>query len=428
MHTAASTEELTPAQQRVRDLCVQAREAARVLSTLRPERIDQILEEMAHQLEASAPEIFAANALDLAEAEKAGLDAAMVERLRIDRKSLAAMILGVRQVLGLPQPLGEVLRDWTRPNGIRITKVRVPLGVVAIIYESRPNVTVDAAVLCLKTGNATVLRGGKEAIHSNGALIAAIQKCPSLPKGAVQLVDDTDRALVPFLCRQKELIDVIIPRGGHGLIDTVVREAQVPVIKHAHGVCSVFVHAAADRAMAEEIILNAKTQRPGVCNAIETLLVDRVLADNGYLIELLLKLESAGIEIRGDPAVLKVATGAHVKPATEADWTTEFLNLTLAVRVVEGLDGALDHLARYSSKHSDCIVTEDALAAERYLNEVDSATVYWNASTRFTDGGEFGFGAEIGISTDKLHARGPMALEELTSYKYLIRGDGQVRS
>jgi glutamate-5-semialdehyde dehydrogenase len=428
MHATAPGEDLTDAQRRVRELCVQAREGARVLSTLPPRRIDLILEEIAFQLEASAPEIFAANALDLAEARKAGLESAMLDRLRIDQKSLAAMILGVRQVLGLPQPLGEVLRDWTRPNGIRITKVRVPLGVIAIIYESRPNVTVDAAVLCLKTGNATVLRGGKEAIHSNGALIAAIQKCKSLPKGAVQLVADTDRALVPFLCRQKELIDVIIPRGGHSLIDTVVREAQVPVIKHAHGVCSVFVHAAAKPAMAEEIILNAKTQRPGVCNAIETLLVDRVLADNGYLLELLLKLETAGIEIRGDSTVLKIATGVHVRPATEADWTTEFLNLTLAVRVVDGLDGALDHLARYSSKHSDCIVTEDPLVAERYLNEVDSATVYWNASTRFTDGGEFGFGAEIGISTDKLHARGPMALEELTSYKYLIRGDGQIRS
>jgi glutamate-5-semialdehyde dehydrogenase len=428
MHASASTEKLTDAEQRVRDLCVEARAAARVLSTLTPQRIDRMLEEIAAQLEVSAPEIFAANALDLAEAEKAGLAPAMIDRLRIDPKSLGAMILGVRQVLGLPQPLGEVLRDWTRPNGIRITKVRVPLGVIAIIYESRPNVTIDAAVLCLKTGNATVLRGGKEAIHSNGALIAAIQKCPSLPRGAVQLVADTDRALVPFLCKQKELIDVIIPRGGHGLIDTVVREAQVPVIKHAHGVCSVFVHAAANRTMAEEIILNAKTQRPGVCNAIETLLVDRELAENGYLLELLLKIETAGVEIRGDSTVLKIATGVHVKAATEADWTTDFLNLTLAVRVVDGLDGALDHLALYSSKHSDCIVTEDALTAERYLNEVDSATVYWNASTRFTDGGEFGFGAEIGISTDKLHARGPMALEELTSYKYLIRGDGQVRS
>jgi glutamate-5-semialdehyde dehydrogenase len=417
---------LTPGEQHVRDLCVQARAAARALAALPPAHLDGILEEIAFQLEADAPEIFAANALDIAGAEQAGLAPAMVDRLRITEKSLNAMITGVRQVLGLPQPLGEIMRQWERPNGIRIKKVRVPIGVIAIIYESRPNVTVDAAVLCLKTGNATVLRGGKEAIHSNRALIASMQKCKNLPVGAIQLVADTDRALVPFLCRQKDYIDVIIPRGGHSLIDTVVRESHIPVIKHAHGVCSVFIHAAANPTMAEEIVINAKTQRPGVCNAIETLLVDRALADQ-FLLELLLKIEAAGVEIRGDETVQKVATGVHIHPATEADWTTEYLNLTLAVRVVDGLQGALDHLAAYSSKHSDCIVTEDALAAERYLNEVDSATVYWNASTRFTDGGEFGFGAEIGISTDKLHARGPMGLEELTSYKYIIRGDGQIR-
>jgi glutamate-5-semialdehyde dehydrogenase len=417
---------LTEAEQRVRDICLSAREAARTLSTISPRKIDAMLEEIAVQLENDAEEILAANALDLAEAEKAGLAPAMIDRLRITEKSLAAMALGVRQVVGLQQPLGEIVRAWERPNGIRISKVRVPIGVIAIIYESRPNVTVDAAVLCLKTGNATVLRGGKEAVYSNRALIASMQKCASLPVGAVTLVPDTDRALVPFLCRQKDYIDVIIPRGGHGLIETVVREAQVPVIKHAHGICSVFVHAAADRQMAENIILNAKVQRPSACNAIETLLIDRALGGE-FLLELMLKLEGAGIEIHGDESVMKTTTGTHIKPATEADWTTEYLDLTLAVRVVDGLQGALDHLARYSSKHSDCIVTEDPLAAERYLNEVDSATVYWNASTRFTDGGEFGFGAEIGISTDKLHARGPMGLEELTSYKYLIRGDGQVR-
>jgi glutamate-5-semialdehyde dehydrogenase len=428
MHAPAPspTELLTDAERRIREICVSAREAARVLAALAPKRIDQMLEEIALQLEKDAAEILAANALDLAEAEKSGLAPAMIDRLRLTEKSLAAIATGVRQVLGLPQPLGEELRDWTRPNGIHITKVRVPIGVIAIIYESRPNVTVDAAVLCLKTGNATVLRGGKEAIHSNRALIASMQKCKSLPAGAVQLVPDTDRALVPFLCRQKEFIDVIIPRGGHSLIDTVVREAQVPVIKHAHGICSVFVHAEADKKMAEDIVLNAKVQRPSACNAIETLLVDRALAET-FLGDLLLKVEQAGVEIRGDETVLKFAQGCHVHLATVADWSTEYLGLTLAVRVVDGLQGALDHLARYSSKHSDCIVTENSLVAERYLNEVDSATVYWNASTRFTDGGEFGFGAEIGISTDKLHARGPMGLEELTSYKYLIRGDGQVR-
>jgi len=302
----------------------------------------------------------------------------------------------------------------------------VPIGVIAIIFESRPTVTVDAAVLCLKTGNATVLRGGKEAIHSNRALVASMQKCPSLPKGAVQLIADTDRALVPFLCRQDDLIDVIIPRGGHNLIETVVSESRIPVIKHAHGVCSVFVNADADPGMAENIILDGKVRRPGVCNAIETLLVDRAIAKD-FVPRIVACLGKNGVRVRGDETVLKLAGGDHVTAASEADWTTEYLDLILAVRVVDGLQGALDHLARYSSHHSDCIVTEDPLIAERFLNEVDSATVYWNASTRFTDGGEFGFGAEIGISTDKLHARGPMGLEELTSYKYLIRGEGQVR-
>jgi len=308
-----------------------------------------------------------------------------------------------------------------------ISKIRVPIGVIAIIFESRPNVTIDAAVLCLKTGNATVLRGGKEAIHSNRALIAALNNCKSLPKGAVQLIDNTDRALVPFLCRQSDQIDLIIPRGGHSLIETVVAESRIPVIKHAHGVCSVFVHAKADFGMAENIILNAKVQRPGVCNAIETLLIDRSIADK-FVPQIAAALTKAGVEIRGDETVLKLAKGDNIKPVTEADWTTEYLDLILATRVVDGLDAAMEHLAKYSSHHSDSIVTEDAAAAERYLNEVDSATVYWNASTRFTDGGEFGFGAEIGISTDKLHARGPMGLDELTSYKYVIRGTGQVRT
>jgi glutamate-5-semialdehyde dehydrogenase len=333
----------------------------------------------------------------------------------------------VRQVRALPQPLGQKMAGWSRPNGIQISKIRVPIGVIAIIYESRPNVTIDAAVLCLKTGNATVLRGGKEAIHSNRALIAALANCKTLPKGAVQLIGDTDRALIPFLCRQNELIDLIIPRGGHGLIETVVAESRIPVIKHAHGVCSAFVHAKADLDMAESIVMNAKTQRPGVCNAIETLLIDRAIAGK-FVPRIAAALTKAGVEIRGDETVRKFAHGDNIKAATEADWTTEYLDLILAVRVVDGLDGALDHLAKYSSHHSDAIITTDHEAAERYLNEVDSATVYWNASTRFTDGAEFGFGAEIGISTDKLHARGPMGLDELTSYKYVIRGTGQIRT
>jgi glutamate-5-semialdehyde dehydrogenase len=416
----------SPAELQVRELCREARAAARVLAAQPPAAFDRMLEEIAVQLEKDAPAIFAANALDLAAAEASGLNKASIDRLRITEKSLGVMIMGVRQVLGLPQPQGEVLRKWERPNGIRISKIRVPIGVIAIIFESRPNVTIDAAVLCLKTGNATVLRGGKEAIHSNRALIASVQKCPSLPKGAVQLIADTDRALVPFLCRQDDLIDVIIPRGGHSLIETVVAESRIPVIKHAHGVCSVFVEAEADFAMAEKIIVNAKVQRSGVCNAIETLLVDRAIAEE-FVPRIVTRLEQDNVEIRGDEGVRQFCPGARIRPATEEDWTTEYLDLILAVRVVDGLDGALEHLDRYSSHHSDCIVTQNPTTAERYLNEVDSATVYWNASTRFTDGGEFGFGAEIGISTDKLHARGPMGLEELTSYKYLIRGEGQVR-
>jgi glutamate-5-semialdehyde dehydrogenase len=422
---------LSPAEQQIRDLCVSARQAAQTLATLPTARLDDMLDEIAAELEKDKEAIFAANAKDIAAAEQAGTHASLVDRLRITEKSLASMIKGVRQVRSLAQPLGQKLGEWTRPNGIAISKIRVPIGVIAIIYESRPNVTIDAAVLCLKTGNATVLRGGKEAIHSNRALIAALANCKSLPKGAVQLIDNTDRALIPYLCHQNDLIDLIIPRGGHGLIETVVANSRIPVIKHAHGVCSVFVHAKADLDMAESVVMNAKVQRPGVCNAIETLLVDRAIAEK-FLPRMGSALAKAGVEIRGDETTRKFITGldtkASVKTATEADWTTEYLDLILAVRVVDNLDAAFAHLAKYSSHHSDSIITTDNAAAERFLNEVDSATVYWNASTRFTDGAEFGFGAEIGISTDKLHARGPMGLDELTSYKFIIRGTGQIRT
>jgi glutamate-5-semialdehyde dehydrogenase len=418
---------LTAPEQAIRDQCLQARKAAQLLATLPTARLDEMLDEIATQLEKDAADLFAANAKDIAAAEQAGIHASLIDRLRITEKSLASMVKGVRQVRSLPQPLGQKMLEWSRPNGIVISKIRVPIGVIAIIFESRPNVTIDAAVLCLKTGNATVLRGGKEAIHSNRALIASLQKCPSLPKGAVQLIDNTDRVLIPFLCRQNDTIDLIIPRGGHGLIETVVAESRIPVIKHAHGVCSVFVHEKADFAMAESIVMNAKTQRPGVCNAIETLLIDRAIADK-FVPQIAAALTKAGVEIRGDKSILALVQGENLKPATEDDWTTEYLDLIISACVVDGLDGALEHLAKYSSHHSDAVITDDTAAAERYLNEVDSATVYWNASTRFTDGAEFGFGAEIGISTDKLHARGPMGLDELTSYKYVIRGKGQIRT
>ena len=463
--------DLSAAERQIRDQCLQARVAARTLATLPTARLDEMLEEIAGVLEKESAAIFDANAKDIAAAEGSGLPKAMVDRLRITEKSLAAMVTGVRQVRALAQPLGQKMTEWTRPNGIAISKIRVPIGVIGIIFESRPNVTIDAAVLCLKTGNATILRGGKEAIHSNRALIAALNQCASLPKGAVQLIDNTDRALVPFLCAQNDTIDLIIPRGGKALIETVVSVSRIPVIKHADGICSVFVHERADFAMAEKVVLNAKVQRPGVCNAIETLLVDRAIADV-FIPQIGAALAKAGVEIRGDKETLTTLLHSRLenagdkellkelgdararkdgddvwallkklklkpefadedlklKAATEEDWRTEYLELILAVRVVDGLDGALDHLAKYSSRHSDSIITEDSEAAERYLNEVDSATVYWNASTRFTDGAEFGFGAEIGISTDKLHARGPMGLDELTSYKYVIRGNGQIRT
>src|SRR5271170_2187760 len=326
-------DDLSPAEQQVRDLCAEARIAARTLATLPTARLDEMLDEIAAQLEKEAPAIFAANAKDLAVAEEAGLTRGMIDRLRITEKSLAAMVAGVRQVRALPQPLGQKITEWQRPNGIAISKIRVPIGVIAIIFESRPNVTIDAAVLCLKTGNATVLRGGKEAIHSNRALIVALNNCKLLPKGAVQLIDNTDRALVPFLCRQSDLIDLIIPRGGRGLIETVVAESRIPVIKHAHGVCSAFVHAKADLAMAESIVLNAKVQRPGVCNAIETLLIDRAIADK-FVPQIATALAKAGVEIRGDETVRKLAPGGKIVAATEEDWTTEYLDLILATRVV----------------------------------------------------------------------------------------------
>ncbi|MES2308839.1 MAG: glutamate-5-semialdehyde dehydrogenase, partial [Verrucomicrobiota bacterium] len=325
-------------------------------------------------------------------------------------------------------PLGKTVREWSRPNGIKIKQVRVPIGVIGIIYESRPNVTVDASVLCLKTGNAVILRGGSEAIHSNRALTDALQagaKKGGLLETVVQLIPMTDREAIPLLCRQDDCIDLMIPRGGEGLIRTVTEHARMPVIKHYNGICHVYVHEDADFRMAENIILNAKCQRPGVCNALETLLIDEKIASI-FVPRIVEALKKNQVEIRGDEATQKWG-GAEVIPAIEADWTTESLDLILSLKVVKGVDDAIAHMEKYGSKHSDAIVTNDEKVAEKFLNEVDSATVYWNASTRFTDGGEFGFGAEIGISTDKLHARGPMGLDELTSYKYQIVGCGQIR-
>ncbi len=421
----------------IEDFGRRARAAARVLARTSREQKDRGLLAMADEVVAAAPEILAANLQDVEKAKAAGLSGAMLERLALDPNKLAAMAGGIREVAALPDPVGEIIRDWTRPNGLRIQKVRVPIGVVGIIYESRPNVTSDAAVLCTKTGNATILRGGSESIHSNVAIAAALSRgaaCAGLPADSVLLIPVTDREAVRHLCEMDKWLDVIVPRGGKGLIETVVRHARMPVIKHYDGICIMYVDRAADLAMAESIVINAKCQRPGVCNAIETVLVHREVAEQ-FLTTAGRALLIKGVELRCDEPAFAMLHAEHTTPhaerivrAGEADFRTEFLDLILAVKVVDSLDEAIAHIEENGSHHSDGVVTADAAAAERFLGEVDSATVYWNASTRFTDGGEFGFGAEIGISTDKLHARGPMALEELTTYKYVLRGNGQIRT
>ena len=405
-----------------------AREASRELARLDTKTRNAGLLAMADELVAAEAQVLAANALDVEEAGRRGLSRAMIDRLTLTPQRVQAMADGVRQVAALSDPVGEELRRWSRPNGIEIRKVRVPIGVIGIIYESRPNVTSDAAVLCTKTGNAAILRGGSESIRSNTAIAAALSRGgvrAGLPEDAILLIPKTDREAVRLMAGMDQFIDLIVPRGGTALIEAVVSAARMPVIKHYHGVCTTFVDRAADDAMAAKIILNAKTQRPGVCNALETVLVDRPVAER-FLRRLGPLFEEKGVVIHGDETVQAIL-GPGVIAATEEDWRTEYLDLVAAVRVVDGLDEAISHIETYGSHHSDCIVTEDAAHAERFLNEIDSATVFWNASTRFHDGGEFGFGAEIGISTDKLHARGPMALEELTTYKYQIRGHGQIR-
>ena len=415
---------------RMRDLGRRARRAAAELRLLDSARRDQGLRAMADMIERQAPGILAANARDMADGERAGLNSALLDRLRLDDARIARIASGIRQVAELPDPVGEVIREWRRPNGLRIAKLRVPIGVVGIIYESRPNVTSDAAVLCVKTGNGVLLRGGSEAIHSNHALAEALRagaEAAGLPADCVILVPVTDRDGVRIMAAMDDCIDVIVPRGGHALIEAVVAHARMPVIKHYHGVCHVYVHAAADPAMAGEIVVNAKCQRPGVCNALETLLVDREIAGS-FLPACGRRLLDAGVELRGDPESRRILGEETVAPAAEEDWSAEYLDLILSVRVVDGLDDAVRHIEHYGSHHSDAIVTGSRQVAEEFLLRVDSAAVYWNASTRFTDGAEFGFGAEIGISTDKLHARGPMALEELTTYKYLVRGSGQIKS
>lgn len=404
-----------------------AKVAARHLAILPATVKNQALIAMAAALETNGDAILRANDLDVAAGQTRGLSAALLDRLKLTPARIGDMATGLRQVAALPDPVGEVLSGGKRPNGLFIEKVRVPLGVIAMIYEARPNVTVDAAGLCLKTGNAVILRGGSEAIESNKALadvlIAAAERA-GLPAGAISLVETTDREAVQLLLKMNRYIDVIIPRGGAGLIRTVVENSTVPVIETGIGVCHTFVDESADPAMAADIAFNAKTSRPGTCNTMETLLVHRGIADR-LMPALLARFHAAGVELRG----CELTAGYHpaVKPATETDWATEYLDFILSVKIVGNLDEALEHIECYGTRHSEAIVTSDYANARRFQQMVDAAAVYVNASTRFTDGFEFGFGAEIGISTQKLHARGPMGLVELTSVKYLIAGDGQIR-
>lgn len=410
----------------VRELALRAKAASRQLACLSSQKKNDLLLAMAGQLERAQGEIEKANTEDQQAGKKSGLSESLLERLDLRGKRFQQMVEGVRQVVKLPDPVGQVIRKWKQPNGLEISKIRVPLGLIGIIYESRPNVTVDSAVLCLKAGNATLLRGGKEARQSNRAIARALgqaAQAQGCPAEVVALVEDESRESIPEMCRLSGILDLLIPRGGHGLIQVVSENARVPVIRHYHGVCHIFVERTADPAMAEAIVINAKCQRPATCNAAETLLVDRAGAEK-ILPRLVQALKKRGVKLLGDEAAAR-ASGEKLSPPE--NWETEYLNLTLAIRVVDGVEGALAHLEKHGSQHSDAIVTQDRAVAEKFLREVDSAAVYWNASTRFTDGGEFGFGAEIGISTDKIHARGPMGLEELTSYKYVVAGSGQIR-
>ena len=413
--------------QRVTEIARTAKKASRALALAPTAVRDAALRAAAQALRADEAAILEANAKDLATAKAKGLTDAMTDRLRLDHARLEDIAVACEAVAKLPDPVGEVTEDWTRPNGLRIIRRRVPIGLVAIIFESRPNVTVDAAALCLKSGNGCVLRGGSEAIHTNIALsksFATGLRAAGLPAEAVTLLPFTDREAVPALGSLRGIVDIIIPRGGPGLIEAVVNSAKVPVIKHDAGICHVYVHAQADLAMAEQIVLNAKCQRPSACNALETLLVDAAVAEK-FLPKMAAALAAKQTEVRACAKSQSLMPGA--KAATEQDFRTEHLGLILNVKIVAGLAEAVAHIEDYGSHHSDAIITADESAARAFLAQIDSACVYWNASTRFTDGGEFGFGAEVGISTDRLHARGPMGIRELTTWKFEIVGQGQVR-
>lgn len=410
------------------DLARQAREASRTLAAKTTKTKNQALENMAEALEGSLDSVLEANAHDVEAGKEKGLSSALIDRLFLNKKRIQGMVSCLRDIVTLDDPVGEITEIRRRENGLEVGRMRVPLGVVAMIYEARPNVTSDAAGLCLKSGNAVILKGGSEAIHSNTAiadvLSAAVEKA-GLPKNVIQLVRSTDRKFVRELLTMDEYIDVIIPRGGEGLIRAVVEQATVPVIKHYKGVCHVYIDADANLPMGVDIAVNAKIQRPGVCNAMETLLIHKDIAHE-ILPELVNKYHNAGVELRGCPKTTSIVQG--VKNATEEDWPAEYLDLILSIKVVDSIDAAMDHIARYGSGHSEAIVTNSYENAQRFLREVDSSAVFVNASTRFNDGGEFGLGAEIGISTQKLHARGPMGLKELTCSKFIVYGNGQIRS
>jgi glutamate-5-semialdehyde dehydrogenase len=413
--------------QQVEAQACRAKSASIGLRTLTTGVKNAALQAMAAALVAEQEGILQANERDVAAGQERGLSEAMVDRLRLTPSRIEAMADGCRQVAALPDPVGEVMKGWIQPNGLKIEHVRVPLGVIGIIYESRPNVTVDAAILCLKSGNAVILRGGSEAFHSNTVLCDVISRAAEnagVPAGAIQMIETTDRSATSHLATMNGLVDLIVPRGGGGLKKSLSAVATVPVIFAAGGVCHVFVDESADLKMACDIVFNAKVQRPSTCNALETLLVHRNAAAQ-FLPAICDRLATAGVELRGDAASRQVVPSMH--EATEADWDEEYGALILSIRVVDDVDAALAHITRHGTGHSEAIVTENFRNAERFLNELDAAAVYVNASTRFTDGFEFGMGAEIGISTQKLHARGPMGLEALTSTKYIVRGQGQIR-
>ncbi|MFC0903150.1 glutamate-5-semialdehyde dehydrogenase [Clostridium sp. MT-14] len=401
--------------------------AARILSNMGTEDKNRALFSMANQVKKSKDDILEANKLDLENAKKSGKNNAFIDRLSLDEKRINSMAEGLEKVASLPDPIGEGVKMWKRPNDLRIEKVRVPLGTIGIIYEARPNVTVDASALCLKSGNSVILRGGKEAINSNSAIYSIINRAAvdaGFPEGSMEFIDITERKAVEVMMKLNRYIDVLIPRGGRGLINSVAENSTVPVIKTGAGNCHVYVDADADLDMAEKIVVNAKTQRPAVCNAMETLLVHKDAAEK-FLPRLGDTLRRLNVEIRGCRRTQKLIP--NIKLATEEDYEEEFLDLILAVKVVDSVDEAIDHIYKYGTKHSEAIITNNYTSSQKFLREVDAAAVYVNASTRFTDGGEFGFGAEIGISTQKLHARGPMGLNELTTTKYMVYGKGQIR-